>query len=249
MKELAICFSGQPRCIDRAFLDFQKLFEGLDYDIFAHIWDSEELLSSWGHGMGWENKQQKVFRAKDFVDLFNPTEYIIDKYDATEFYKHNSPNLGYGNPVNKVWSSYSQFYTIKKSFEVKNNYETKNNLNYKYIVKYRMDFDVDFEYSNLTTKESILDNWKKTFERLDTDPNLFLTNPGWDWPNGNGVSNLLAVGKSKTMNEYSKLFDFFPKLYEECEFRNWDEAILKLHLEQNCNVNVGDCGIHVGVYR
>lgn len=249
MKDFAVCFSGQPRCIDRSYKDFKKLFEGMEYDIFAHIWDSSELISSWGHGMGWENKKPKFFRANDFVELFKPTDYIIEEYNSTEFYKHSVSNLGYRNPINKVWSQYSQFYTIKKSFDIKNNYEIKNNISYRYIVKYRMDLDVDFEYSNLTSPELISENWEKTFKRLETNPKLFLTNPGWDWPNGNGVSHLLAVGGSDLMNDYSNLFNFFPLIQQTCPYSDWDEAILKSHLEKNCQADFGDCGIHVGVYR
>jgi hypothetical protein len=248
-KDFAICFSGQPRCIDRAYQDFIRLFEGLEYDVFAHIWDSEELLSSWGHNMGFENKKTQVYRAQEFVDLFKPTDYIIEEYNGTQFYQHNAPNLGYRNPVNKVWSSYSQFYSIKKSFEVKINFENKTGTKYKYVVKYRMDHDVDFDYSNLETQDKLKDNWSKILTRLDEDPKLILTNPGYDWPNGNGVSNLLAMGNSEAMDKYSLVFDYYPSIIQSCQFPDYDEANLKFYLQQMCGFNLGDCGIHVGVYR
>jgi hypothetical protein len=248
-KDFAICFSGQPRCIERAHKDFIRLFDGLNYDVFAHVWDSTELLSSWGHNMGFENKQTQVHRASEFVELFKPTNFIIEEYNATQFYKNNAPNLGYRNPVNKVWSSYSQFYSIKKAFDSKKNYEKENGITYKYVVKYRMDHDVDFDFSGLETSEKILDNWKSITNKIDQDPKLILTNPGYDWPNGNGVSNLLAMGGSEAMDRYSLMFDSYPYVTQNCQYPDYDEANLKFYLQQMCGFNIGDCGIHVGVYR
>jgi hypothetical protein len=249
MKEFAVCFSGQPRCINESYKDFVKLFDGLDYDIFAHIWDSEELLSSWGHNMGFENRKTKVHKPQEFIDLFQPKNYIIEEYNVTKFYDYNIDSPGYRNPVNKVWSSYSQFYSIMKSFEALREYETQTNSKYKYIVKYRMDHDVDFEFSKLFTPEDITNEWSEIKEKLDNNPKVIITNPGYDWPNGNGISNLLAMGNSDAMYEYSKTFEYYPWLLQNCKFPDFDEANLKTYLKDVCRFDLDVCNINVGVYR
>jgi len=249
IKEFAICFSGQPRCIIPAHEDFKLLFEGLEYDVFAHIWNSDELLSSWGHNMGWENKKTNVHTPQEFLELYNPKNYIVENYKETEFFKNTVNSPGYRNPVNKVWSSYSQFYSIKKSFESKKEYEEQNNIEYKYTIKYRMDHDVDFEYSKLNTPDLISKSWEYIKRRLDENPNLIITNPGYDWPDGNGVSNLLAIGNTKAMQEYSKVYDYYPSIIRECKYPEYDEANLKYYLENICKIKVETCSINVGVYR
>jgi hypothetical protein len=241
-KKFSICFSGQPRCIEPAYDDFKKLFSNIDYDIFAHIWQSNNLLSSWGNNMGWENTQSKFYTAQDFVDLYLPTDYVIEDYDQSIFAKNTSVSPGYRNPVNKVWSSYSQFYSIKRSFEVMRSYQEKNDIEYEYTIKYRMDHDVDFEVTDTDIS--------KITRRLDDNPNLILVNPGYDWPNGHGVSNLFAIGKTETMVKYSLLFDYFPWLQQNCPYTDYDEAKLKMYLEKICGLEVkSDAGISVGVYR
>lgn len=249
MKDFAVCISGQPRCIYEGEKDFKKLFNGLDYDVFIHTWESKELLSSWGHNMGFENKQTKVYSGQELVDLYKPKHYQIEEYDVSQFYKYNVESPGYRNPTNKVYSSYSQFYTIMKSFEVLNEYENENTTKYKYAVKYRMDLDVDFEFSKLFTESDISNEWVNIKKRLDENPNLIIVNPGYDWPNGNGVSNLLAMGNTDAMYKFSRVFEHYPWLLQNCKFPDYDEANLKLYLEQICGLQIETCSINVGVYR
>ena len=249
MKEFAVCISGQPRCIYEGERDFKRLFKDLEYDVFIHAWDSNELLSSWGHNMGFENKKTKVYSANELVELYNPKSSLKEEYNASQFYKYNIESQGYRHPTNKVYSSYSQFYSIKKSFDVLSDFEKENNIKYKYAVKYRMDLDVDFDFSKLFTDDDISTEWIQIKNRLDENPNLIITNPGYDWPNGNGVSNLLAIGNTEAMYKFSKVFDHYPWLLQNCKFPEYDEANLKLYLEQICGLRVESCSINVGVYR
>ena len=45
MKDFAICFNGQVRQLYKGFEDFQILTKDIKYDVFAHIWEMDELLS------------------------------------------------------------------------------------------------------------------------------------------------------------------------------------------------------------
>jgi hypothetical protein len=249
IKEFAICMSGQPRCIIPAHYDFKKLFNGLEYDVFSHIWDSQELLSSWGHNMGFENKKTNVHNPKEFVDLYEPKNYEVENYKNTIFYNNTVNFEGYRNPTNKTWSSYSQFYSIMKSFDILQEYCVNNDTKYKYVVKYRMDHDVDFEFSKLFTDKEISQEWQQIKNRLNANQNLIITNPGYDWPNGNGVSNLLAIGNFDAMVKYSRVYDYYPWLLQNCRFPEYDEANLKLYLQQICKFEIENCSINVGVYR
>lgn len=241
-KDFAICFSGQPRCLETGHKDFEKLFDGLEFDIFAHIWEFDGLLSSWGHNMGWENRQTKIHKAQEFVDLYKPTDYLIEEYVTTQFFQNTVYQPGYRNPTNKVWSSYSQFYSIMKSFQVMQNYSEKNDVKYKYVIKYRMDHDVDFDNSDT--------DFTKIIKRLEETPELILVNPGYDWPDGNGVSNLLAIGKYESMMPYSKAYDYYPWLVQNCPYPSYDEANLKYYIENVCKLKIeSTAGISVGVYR
>ncbi len=241
MKEFGIVFSGQARQLHRGHSDFMKLVDGLDYDIFAHIWECESLLSAWGNNMGWENKQTKIHSPAEFIELYNPTKCEYEDYTKSEFYRHTSSNNGYLNPVNKFYSSLSQFYSLKMAFEVKEKYEKESGITYKYAMRYRTDLEVDF-------KESKID-WNSFKERIDRNSNLILVNPGWDWPNGHGCANHFAIGTSESMKKYSLLFDNYGYIVKNNIYGSYDESNLKVHLEKFCGLTVEHCSIHHGVYR
>lgn len=241
MTEIALCFSGQPRCLEKAQVDMLKLMEGEEYDVFGHIWQSDELLSSWGHNMGWENRQTKVHPASDFVDMYSPKNYYIEDYKNSMFYTKTALEAGYRNMTNKVWSSYSQFYSMMKSFESLSEYESQTNHQYKYLARFRMDYDIDWS----TTTE----NWEQMKKRIDENPNLVMVNFGWNWPNGDGISGLLAIGAHDAMIRYSKFFEFYPQIVEENPNWTYDESNIKWYLEKIAKVDVEECGISIGVYR
>jgi len=239
--KIAVCFSGQPRCLEKSIQDFVKLMGDAPYDNFAHIWQSEELLSSWGHNMGWENRQTKVHKAEDFVDIYKPKHYLIEEYKDTQFYKNTASQLGYRNMVNKVWSSYSQFYSMKKSFDALLEYESKENVTYKYLARFRMDYDIDWD---LTTED-----WDSIKQRIDNNPKLVLVNPGWNWPNGDGISGLLAIGGHDAMITYSKFSDFYLKIVEKNPNWTYDESNLKKYIVEMTDLQIEECQISIGVYR
>jgi hypothetical protein len=241
IKEFAVCFSGQPRQIHKGHSDFVKLMEGLEYDVFAHLWECKSLLSGWGNNMGWENRQTQIFHPDEFFELYKPALCAKEVYEDTEFYKHTSANSGYGNPVNKFFSSYSQFYSLRQAIQIKEKFESENNLKYKYVLRYRTDAEVEFANSNI--------DWDSIKKRLDENPNVILVNPGWDWPDGHGCSNNFAIGTSEGMRKYSLLFDNYPSIVRTNPYASYDESNLKMHLEQLNGLKVEHCGIHQGIYR
>lgn len=241
IKEIGVCFSGQPRQIHKGHADFIKLMEGQEYDVFAHLWDCEGLLSAWGNNMGWENKQTPFYSPVDFEELYKPIRIKSDDYTKTPFYEQTSNNQGYLNPVNKFYSSYSQFYSLKEAFNVKENYEKETGTKYKYAVRYRTDLEVDFGNSTI--------DWDSFKKRIDENPNLIMVNPGWDWPNGHGCANHFAIGTSDGMRKYSLLFDNYPYIVQNNPYGSYDESNLKMHLERFCGLKVEHCTINHGIYR
>jgi len=241
MKDFAICFNGQVRQLYRGFEDFQNLTKNIEYDVFAHIWEMDELLSGWGHNMGWEFKQTQFQTPQEFIDVYKPVKCSVENYKETSFYKENLNNGGYGNPMNKIYSSLSQFYSLKKSFETLNSYINETGNTYKYVLRCRPDMDIDFNVSKI--------DWDEIKDRLDKSPNVVLTNPGWDWPNGDGCADFFAIGTLENMNKYSLLFDNYISIYNTNPNRNYNESNMKFHLEKICGLKVENCDIHVGMYR
>jgi len=241
MSDIAICFGGQPRCLDKAFADIKKYFNTEDFDVFAHLWKSDDLLSSWGHNMGFENKQTKVEEPNIFVDLYKPKHFYIEDYKSSSFYNKTSPYLGYRNMTNKIWSSMSQFYSMKKSFDAMVEWEEKNNHKFKYAAKFRMDFDIDWD---LTTEP--INEIKR---RIDEKPNTLFVNPGWNWPNGDGISALLAIGSREVMLKYSLFYEQYLNIIQNNPNWSYDESNIKWYVEKICGIEVEECQISVGVYR
>jgi len=241
MKDFAICFNGQVRQLYRGFEDFQNLTKNIEYDVFAHIWEMDELLSGWGHNMGWEFKQTQFQTPQEFIDVYKPVKCSVENYKETSFYKENLNNGGYGNPMNKIYSSLSQFYSLKKSFETLNSYINETGKTYKYVLRCRPDMDIDFNISKI--------DWDEIKDRLDKNPTVVLTNPGWDWPNGDGCADFFAIGTLENMNKYSLLFDNYINIYNTNPNRNYNESNMKFHLEKICGLKVENCDIHVGMYR
>lgn len=241
LKEIGVCFSGQVRQLQKGYNDFIKLMDGQDYDVIAHLWECPHLLSAWGNNMGWENSQTIVHHPNEFIELYNPSKCTYEDYTKTPFFEKTSQNNGYLNPINKFFSSYSQFYCLKQAFIVKDEYEKEMGDTYKYGVRYRTDLEVDFNNSQI--------DWNSFKERIDKNPNLILVNPGWDWPNGHGCANHFAIGTSAAMKQYSLLFDNYPTIVQSNPFGTYDESNLKMHLEKYCGLVVEHCTIHHGVYR
>ena len=241
MRDFAICFNGQVRQLYKGFEDFQILTKDIEYDVFAHIWEMDELLSGWGHNMGWEFKKTQFQSPKEFIDTYKPTKCSVENYKETNFYKENLNNGGYGNPMNKIYSSLSQYYSLKKSFETLNSYISETGNTYKYVLRCRPDMDIDFNVSKI--------DWNNIKERLDKNPNIVLTNPGWDWPNGDGCADFFAIGTLENMTKYSLLFDNYINIYNINPNRNYNESNMKFHLEKICGLKVEHCDINVGMYR
>jgi len=241
IKDFAVCHTGQVRQLYRGFEDFQKLTENIEYDVFAHIWEIDELLSGWGHNIGWEFRKTKFETPQEFIDIYKPVKCSVENYKETTFYRENLKHGGYGNEMNKLYSSLSQFYSLKKSFETLNSYINETGNTYKYVLRCRPDIDVDFNISKI--------DWDEIKDRLDKNPNVVLTNPGWDWPNGDGCSDFFAIGTLESMNKYSLLFDNLISIKIVNPNGAYNESNMKFHLEKICGLKVEICDIHVGMYR
>jgi hypothetical protein len=130
---------------------------------------------------------------------------------------------------------------MKKSFDALLEYESKENVTYKYLARFRMDYDIDWD---LTTED-----WNSIKQRIDNNPKLVLVNPGWNWPNGDGISGLLAIGGHDAMITYSKFADFYLKIVEKNPNWTYDESNLKKYIVEMTDLQIEECQISIGVYR
>ena len=68
--KIALCFSGQPRYIDKSYEQFRSIFDNNAVDVFAHLWWDDSYL---GKPFVWESKDR-------YPEDYNPLEEFIDKF-------------------------------------------------------------------------------------------------------------------------------------------------------------------------
>ncbi len=230
MKKVAICYSGQPRSIERTFqnhLDFlinPLVNSGAEVDIFAHIWFDPGLINKpfWE---GYPSRGVWLESTPSFiVDCMKPKSYLIEKpkkFNEMGF----KPDARFPHPIS---NTLSMFYGIESVFALKSEYEAELNKKYDFSVRIRPDlmfssFFIDLDDIAPSSVNVIFDSNKHT-----------------DY----SIGDHFAIGSNETMNIYSKVFSHFSEIIEsgsainpECLLGYWlkmNSLETRVHLWKHC---------------
>jgi hypothetical protein len=116
--KIALCLSGQPRCVKEGYEYYKKnLLDHYDVDVFCHVWDTA---------------------GAEHIAAYKPVTLMIEKPPTNDLSKYTrvpppQPNWKVKNPA---LSTYAQLYAIKKCNELKSVYEEDNNIDKSIYGKY-----------------------------------------------------------------------------------------------------------------
>jgi len=155
---IALCFSGQPRFIDKvAPMIKENIIGDYDVDVFGHLWFDEELQSKpykYGGAGGWKNQRIDPDAIEQFKKAYNPKGLIVES--SKKFLNSNLSN-NYGaslkrykwgaidNPeepnfaVRDVNNITSYYYSLLKVCTLKKEYEYEHDFKYDLVIKTRTD--------------------------------------------------------------------------------------------------------------
>jgi len=144
-KKYAILICGQPRVLNRTFIDFCDKIN-INYDIYIHYWISKD-----DYFCG--NLFNRHFIKKDdsihqkIIDVYKPKKIISEEQKTFDNIKLNIIE------TNDYQATISQFYSIEKAFELIDNIDE-----YDYIIKIRFDLqcnNLNCNYFDNLDKENI----------------------------------------------------------------------------------------------
>ena len=218
MKKVAICYSGEPRSIEKTFQNHLNFLinplinAGVEVDIFAHIWFDPSLINK----PFWESYPSRGIWLEStpnfIVDYIKPKSYIIEK--PKEFNdKDFKPDPRFPHPIKNMLS---MFYGIENAFTLKRAYEAKTNKKYDFSVRIRPDLMFSSLFSNLDEISPVSVN-----VIYDTNKHTIYS-----------IGDHFAIGSNDLMNVYSVVFSNFKKIIESGSAIN-PECLLGYWLKMN----------------
>ena len=106
MLKIALCLSGQPRCVKEGYEYYKKnLLDHYDVDVFCHVWDTA---------------------GAEHIAAYKPVTLMIEKPLTNDLSKYTrvpppQPNWKVKDPAKSVWNL---TYSLMKANEIKKVYET-----------------------------------------------------------------------------------------------------------------------------
>lgn len=192
---IAVCMSGGLRTFEVASpLMIEKFIKplrdrGYEVDFFFY---------------GLSNKKGLQDNLKDVKLIYNPKKFIIKDWDEQSekevFNGFTKEQIKFMHsrkrPDSNLIANLSQMYNIKKVFELMEQEEKEQGFIYDLAIRSRVDYYYFTSLSDEQIKDSLIEN------------NVLIPN-AWDfqWVTGTGISDAFAIGTSKTMKAYSKIYD------------------------------------------
>lgn len=221
--KVALCFSGQPRYLDKTYVYWQHcIIHRYNPDVFVHTWlsDSDASLNSW--------VKQTV------QSLYNPV--------AASF--ETAPSFDVSSYTDRIWpfritpqAQFSQFTGVQRSQQLRQRHEAAIGFEYDVVVRARFDWylrSVDFEHNNCinTARTPTLDGHRFQFRGQQLI----------------GISDQFAYGNSQLMTVYANMVDNIHNLYHNEGVDFCGELFLKAHLESH-NITVKQHVFENGIVR
>ena len=137
MAKIALCLSGQPRCVKQGYEYHKKnLLDHYDVDVFCHVWDLPGI---------------------EDIASYKPIAAMIEKPLTNDLSKYTrvpppQPNWKVKDPARAAWNL---TYSLMKANELKIIHEEETITSYDWVIRSRYDFAI-----NLTIPFIELDNSK-----------------------------------------------------------------------------------------
>ena len=260
--KIALIFFGQPRELDRCYLDiFNKFIKNHEVDVYAHLWWEPEMAdaSLYSKTPLIEDKNSKRTFHEDsiklFEDLYKPRKIITEKpwspKDIDFKPYREAIEKGTRNPISKFGimgyniNDYKAghlgrldkhiFNELSQWYSVKKAFSlvNKNKSKYDLFLKFRTDL--------LTKKKIRYEELKK--EILYISSGLVFGGAGGFLKSGLPLSDLAACGSYENMSIYSSFYDHY-KDYIELPIHLQQELYLMEDNGINCDVEKLICVPH-----
>lgn len=220
--KVAICFSGQPRCIVSSY---EKCIlpnliipnENHNIDFFMHTWfgleDTKKQYVSGTNRPITEIVEKKVL--SNIYECYNPIKCSIERqieFQAQDYYSRKAP---FTNPE----FARSKFYSIWKSGELKRQYEVENNFKYDIVIATRTDF----------CPEEKIDISSFDIESKFYGPH--------DCPHPKSIADVFNISNSDIMDIFSKLY-FYVDFYWRVDNILFNQEQLLFHHMRTNNIEV-----------
>lgn len=180
--KLAICISGEIRTAIETYPVFRNFFDGLDYDVFIHTWDSSGDRK---YGIPTDQIQESPQNIEEVRRLYKPKKIIVDSGLKTV-------------PI-PFATYYGMFYSMMVSNHLRNEYEIENDCLYETVVKYRFDlvFPRDVKFPRYKTEKRVL--YSPGGDQGHVIPDC----------GNHGITDMIFWGDSQVMNIISDTFRYY----------------------------------------
>ena len=226
--KVALCLSGQPRCLDECFDSLNEyIIKPLNCDVFLHFWNSSFLP--------FDDRTAKILYGTDFVPQWKrfddeyalkylaalkPKRFIVEHQrmmDIDEFMRSCNP-ANSRMQAKSFTNVLSMFHSIYMSNMCRVEWQQMHGFKYDAVIRCRADL-----------------KFFKTPELLSLDKVSLLNEDGYG-----GLNDQFAFSDDGNMNTYSICVDNIPRLFREgTNFH--PETILRDHLKlYNTGINFID---------
>ena len=149
MAKIALCLSGQPRCVKQGYEYHKKnLLDHYDVDVFCHVWDSPGI---------------------EDVSVYAPVAAMIEKPLTNDLSKYTrvpppQPNWKVKDPARAAWNL---TYSLMKANELKIINEEETITSYDWVIRSRYDFalNVVIPFAELDNTKLYVPNCRMTPQR------------------------------------------------------------------------------------
>lgn len=214
--KIAICFSGEPRFVDKCHDMIKRniIDPNNIVDVFVHTWYDNSIINKKLYTdavSSFANSTIDLGVTDKIVDLYKPKKIIIDSprhFSNSRIDFDGSLDkyfAGYKNSVHskqeyrdiRISNIYSMWYSIMKSIELKKEYELENDFKYDIVIKCRFDLIVrsPIYFGNYN-------NEKLNYQELGQPDGM--------------VSDWINFSNSSNMDVYSTIFNNIELLSNIC---------------------------------
>jgi hypothetical protein len=213
--KIAMCFSGGIKYPENGVKSLKRIDPNCQIKIFAHTWNVQQKNNFYKSiaNTQYKEKSNHINFDFNFLSNYNYHSLLIDSYDYMEKkFKNYFNNINYKKIESPKIGLLSMHYSIWKCNELKKQYEQQNNMTFDFVVRLRYDSEiqVDLDFSEFT-KRDIYIPW------------------GDDWRGG--INDQFAIGTSKSMDVYSRLYFNIGNYQDPMEYHA--ETILRHYLNDN----------------